>query len=90
MILSCAQPCIQGISDPVDAANMAVMVNNQLASDISNNTERFGGFAALAMHNATTAALELKRAVQDLGFFGKASRSLNGLFTNSHHYECSY
>lgn len=70
MILSCAQPCIQGISDPVAAENMAVHVNNELASQISNNTARFGGFAALSMHNATVAAQELKRAVTKLGFFG--------------------
>ena len=76
MILSCAEPCIQGISDPVAAANMAVTVNNRLASDIANNTERFGGFASLAMHNATTAALELKRAVKDLGFRGNVAYSL--------------
>ncbi|KDR73917.1 hypothetical protein GALMADRAFT_157754 [Galerina marginata CBS 339.88] len=70
MVLSCAQPCIQGISDPVDAANMAIKVNNQLASDISNQTDRFGGFASLAMHNATAAALELRRTVKELGFLG--------------------
>ncbi|KAF8520239.1 amidohydrolase 2 [Hysterangium stoloniferum] len=70
MVLSCAQPCIQGISDPVVAASMAVKVNNDLAAAIANNTMRFGGFAALSMHNASTAAQELKRAVQELGFFG--------------------
>jgi len=70
MVLSCAQPCIQGISDPVDAANMAINVNNQLAALISNNTARFGGFASLSMHNATEAAQELRRSVQELGFLG--------------------
>ncbi|KAF5332924.1 hypothetical protein D9758_015952 [Tetrapyrgos nigripes] len=70
MILSCASPCIQGISDPKLAAEMAVNVNNQLAAQISNNTFRFGGFAALSMHNATEAALELNRTVKELGFFG--------------------
>ncbi|KAF8520242.1 hypothetical protein BU17DRAFT_12986, partial [Hysterangium stoloniferum] len=70
MVLSCASPCIQGISDPVVAASMAVKVNNDLAAAIANNTMRFGGFAALSMHNASTAAQELKRAVQELGFFG--------------------
>ncbi|THU93386.1 hypothetical protein K435DRAFT_192334 [Dendrothele bispora CBS 962.96] len=70
MILSCASPCIQGMSDPVEAARMAVNVNNQLAAQISNNTLRFGGFAALSMHNATEAALELNRTVKELGFFG--------------------
>ncbi|KXN90411.1 2,3-dihydroxybenzoate decarboxylase [Leucoagaricus sp. SymC.cos] len=70
MVISCAQPCIQGISDPAAAESMAVTVNNALAESISNETMRFGGFAALSMHNATNAALELKRAVQELGFVG--------------------
>lgn len=60
----------QGISDPVAAEAMARSVNDQLAASISNNTIRFGGFASLAMHNATTAAQELKRAVVELGFLG--------------------
>jgi len=70
MVISCAQPCIQGISDPVAAEEMARQVNDQLAADIANNTLRFGGFASLSMHNATTAAQELKRAVVELGFLG--------------------
>ncbi len=70
MVISCTQPCIQGIADPDTAAAMAITVNNQLAADIANNTERFGGFASLAMHNATVAAAELTRAVTELGFLG--------------------
>jgi len=70
MVLSCATPCIQGISDPDAAAAMAVSVNNQLFAAISNNTARFGGFASLAMHNATVAVQELRRTVNDLGFLG--------------------
>ncbi|KAF7361717.1 2,3-dihydroxybenzoate decarboxylase [Mycena venus] len=70
MVISCAQPCIQGISDQATAEAMARNVNDQLAATISNNTIRFGGFASLAMHNATTAAQELKRAVTELGFLG--------------------
>jgi 2,3-dihydroxybenzoate decarboxylase len=70
MILSCANPCIQGISDPVTAAAMAVKVNNELAASIANNTVRFGGFASLSMHNATVAAQELNRTVKELGFLG--------------------
>ena len=73
MVISCASPCIQGLSDSVAAAAMAVTVNNKLASTIANNTERFGGFAALSMHNATEAALELQRTVKELGFFGMFS-----------------
>ncbi|KAF5329480.1 hypothetical protein D9619_009128 [Psilocybe cf. subviscida] len=70
MVLSCAAPCIQGFADPDEAAAMAVTVNNRLAAAIANNTERFGGFASLAMHNATVAAQELRRAVTELGFLG--------------------
>lgn len=49
---------------------MAINVNNQMAAAISNNTERFGGFASLAMHNATEAAQELRRSVNELGLLG--------------------
>ncbi|KAF9072528.1 amidohydrolase 2 [Rhodocollybia butyracea] len=70
MVLSCASPCIQGISDPATAGAMAVHANNVLASQISNSTHRFGAFAALSMHNASEAAAELKRTVGELGFLG--------------------
>lgn len=70
MVISCANPCVQGISDPDVAAATAVHVNNQLAETISNNTFRFGGFATLSMHNATIAAQELNRTVTELGFLG--------------------
>ena len=91
MVISCATPCIQGLSDTDSAAAMAVTFNNRLASTIANNTERFGGFAALSMHNATEAALELKRAVKELGFFGifsvflHWSRVSNQLFSQAHY-----
>ena len=49
---------------------MAVSVNNELASQISNNTLRFGAFAALAMHDPVVAAQELNRTVKELGFLG--------------------
>ena len=70
MVLSCASPCIQGIADPANASAMAVSINNELASQISNNTLRFGAFAALAMHDPAVAAQELTRAVTELGFLG--------------------
>jgi 2,3-dihydroxybenzoate decarboxylase len=70
MVISCVSPCIQGISDPEDAEVFARYVNDKLASTISNNTMRFGAFASLSMHNATVAAQELKRAINELGFLG--------------------
>ncbi|KAG6868483.1 hypothetical protein C0993_002248 [Termitomyces sp. T159_Od127] len=41
-----------------------------MAAAIRNDTTRFGGFASLSMHNATEAAQELRRAVNELGFLG--------------------
>jgi 2,3-dihydroxybenzoate decarboxylase len=70
MVLSCASPCIQGVSDPVVAETLAIGANNDLAALISNDTIRFGAFAALSMHNATAAGIELRRAVTKLGFLG--------------------
>ncbi|KAF5383942.1 hypothetical protein D9757_007390 [Collybiopsis confluens] len=70
MVLSCATPCIQGISDPAAASVLATQINDELARLISNNTLRFGAFASLSMHNASEAAAELKRAVEELGFLG--------------------
>ncbi|KAG6890864.1 hypothetical protein C0992_012250 [Termitomyces sp. T32_za158] len=70
MVLSCATPCVQGVSDPVAAAALAVNVNNQMAAAIRNDTTRFGGFASLSMHNATEAVQELRRAVNELGLLG--------------------
>ena len=70
MVLSCTSPCIQSIIDPAEAAATAISVNNELASQISNNTMRFGAFAALAMHDPAVAAQELNRTVKELGFLG--------------------
>ena len=70
MVLSLRSPGIQGIPDPVEAVSKAFEANNLLASLVSNNTRRFGAFAALPMHNASTAAGELRRTINDLGFLG--------------------
>jgi predicted TIM-barrel fold metal-dependent hydrolase len=70
MVLSCTSACIQGISDPVQAETLARAANDGLAAMIANNTMRFGAFAALPMHNATVAGIELRRAVTELRFLG--------------------
>ncbi|KAJ8094410.1 hypothetical protein PM082_010844 [Marasmius tenuissimus] len=70
MVLSFRAPGIQAVSDPVEAVSQAFEANNLLASLVSNNTRRFGAFAALPMHNASKAAEELRRTVEDLGFLG--------------------
>ncbi|KAG7088694.1 hypothetical protein E1B28_012664 [Marasmius oreades] len=70
MVLSYGSPGIQGISDPEKALATATEINNRMAGLISNNTQRFGVFAALPMHNASLASQELRRAVTELGFVG--------------------
>ncbi|KAH6953816.1 hypothetical protein BKA56DRAFT_504376 [Ilyonectria sp. MPI-CAGE-AT-0026] len=70
MVLSLTSPGIQGISNVRIAERVATQANDDIAAAISNNTVRFGAFAALSMHNATQAALELRRCVEELGFHG--------------------
>ncbi|KAL6405902.1 hypothetical protein AUP68_10786 [Ilyonectria robusta] len=70
MVLSLTSPGIQGISHVRLAEETATRANNDIAASISNNTMRFGAFAALSMHNATQTALELRRCVKNLGFHG--------------------
>ncbi|KAE9407414.1 hypothetical protein BT96DRAFT_971371 [Gymnopus androsaceus JB14] len=82
MALSCSSPCIQGISDPATAESMAISLNNQLAAQIYNDvfhpniTGRFGAFAALSMHNASAAAVELRRACTRTGIPGSTDTLL--------------
>ncbi|MUL50140.1 amidohydrolase [Mycobacterium sp. CBMA293] len=59
--------------DPVPAdiqVQIAIGANNQAAQAITTHPSRFAGFAALPMLDATTAADELSRAVNELGFVG--------------------
>lgn len=70
MVLSLTSPGIQEIGNAALAESLATQANNDFAALIANNTGRFGAFAALSMHNATQAAEELRRCVQELGFHG--------------------
>ena len=89
MVLSCASPCIQGISDPANASAMATFVNDELARQISNNTFRFGAFAALAMHDPEVAAQELRRTVTKLGFLGALINDYQQAGTTDNREYCS-
>jgi 2,3-dihydroxybenzoate decarboxylase len=63
-------PGIQDFTDPKEAADNAVRANDWLYEQIKQNPKRFGGFAALSMHDPKTAADELRRCVKDYGFLG--------------------
>ncbi|KAF3384531.1 2,3-dihydroxybenzoate decarboxylase [Penicillium rolfsii] len=70
MLLSLTSPGCQGIHDQQLAEKSATDFNNWLAGEIAKNPCRFGGLAALSMHDPKQAAVELERAVKDLKFFG--------------------
>ena len=69
-ILSLNSPGIQAIPDAARANEIARLANDRLAESIAKRPDRFGGFAALAMHDADAAAAELTRCVRELGFVG--------------------
>ncbi|KAF1347158.1 amidohydrolase-like protein 2 [Delphinella strobiligena] len=70
MLLSITSPGIQGIADPKVAEKGATEANDWLSSEVAKNPSRFGGLAAVSMHDPSQAAQELERAVNKLGFFG--------------------
>lgn len=70
MLLSLTSPGAQGELDPTKASKIASEANDWLSAQVAKNPGRFGAFAALSMHNAEEAAVELRRAVKDLGMFG--------------------
>jgi predicted TIM-barrel fold metal-dependent hydrolase len=53
-----------------DGVAMARAMNDHLAEAVARHPDRFAGFAVLPMQSADAAALELGRAVRELGFHG--------------------
>ncbi|KAJ5814943.1 hypothetical protein N7474_006720 [Penicillium riverlandense] len=70
MLLSLTSPGCQGMHDQPLAERSATEFNDWLAAEVAKNPSRFGGLAALSMHDPAQAGLELERAVKQLGFFG--------------------
>lgn len=69
-ILSQTGPGAQGAEEKSVAVEEARQANDFLAERIARRPDRFGGFAALPMHDPEAAAQELSRAVKELGFKG--------------------
>lgn len=69
-IMSYTPPGPQGLRDPKAAEEYAVKINNWLAELVDRAPERFAAFAAVSMHDPSTAAKELTRCVKDLGMVG--------------------
>jgi hypothetical protein len=53
-----------------DGVAMAKALNDHLAEAVARHPDRFAGFAVLPMRSPDDAAVELGRAVKDLGFVG--------------------
>ena len=69
-ILSLTAPGIQAVPDTSQAIALARRANDHLAENISKNSRRLKGFAALPMQDPQDAAQELTRCVKELGFCG--------------------
>jgi len=71
-----------------DGVAMSREMNDYLAAAVARHPGRFAGFAALPMQAPDAAALELARAVKELGFLGALiNGSTNGLFLDHPSYD---
>ncbi|NIJ08154.1 2,3-dihydroxybenzoate decarboxylase [Sphingomonas vulcanisoli] len=69
-IVSLNSPAVQARADAALAIDIARRANDQLAEQIARRPDRFRGFAALPLQDPEAATLELRRAVEELGFVG--------------------
>lgn len=70
MILSHTAALAQDVVDPATAEKLATRANDYLWDNIKNNTDRFGGFCMLSLHDPAQAAAELDRTVTNYGYHG--------------------
>jgi predicted TIM-barrel fold metal-dependent hydrolase len=69
-ILSLFDPGVQEESNVARAIDLAQRANDELAETVRGTPGRFGGFATLATQDPDAAAVELERAVTELGLVG--------------------
>jgi 2,3-dihydroxybenzoate decarboxylase len=69
-VLSFGSPGVQGVSDARQAVKLAQTLNDDLAGIIGKYPTRFSGFAAIPTQDPAAAAVELTRAVRELGLKG--------------------
>lgn len=69
-VMSLTSPGVQSIEDPAQAVELARSANDYAASFIKRFPDRFSAFAAVPLQDPGQAALELKRAVTQLGLKG--------------------
>jgi 2,3-dihydroxybenzoate decarboxylase len=69
-VLSLAANGIQDEVDAARAADRAMRANDALAAIVDTHSDRYAGFAAVALQDPAAAAAEAERAVRELGFRG--------------------
>ncbi|MET9789849.1 amidohydrolase family protein [Streptomyces canus] len=69
-VLSYSTPGLEVIEDPAEAVAVARRVNDYLAKAVAGHPKRFAGFAVLPLQDPKAAVVELRRAVEELGFKG--------------------
>jgi 2,3-dihydroxybenzoate decarboxylase len=88
MVLSQTAPSVQAETDAELAIRRAAENNDFLAGQIARHPKRYAGFASLSMHSPRTAAAELSRAVETLGFKGSlVNGHTNGIYYDSPEYD---
>jgi 2,3-dihydroxybenzoate decarboxylase len=87
-ILSQSGPGVQAEPDAEVALRRARENNDFLASQVQRHPTRYAGFATLPMHDPETAAAELERCVNDLGFKGSlVNGHTNGVYLDEPKYD---
>ncbi|MBO1111563.1 amidohydrolase family protein [Bordetella petrii] len=88
VILSQTGPGVQGERDAAVALKRARENNDFLAAQVAQRPDRYGAFATLPMHDAATAAAELQRSVEQLGFKGAlVNGHTNGVYYDDPAYD---
>lgn len=79
-VLSALSYFVQGL-EPLQAVDVNHKINDRLAEIVANKPDRFQAFAALPMSDPASAADELTRCVEELGFLGAMIHGqTNGVF----------
>jgi len=87
-VLSISGPGVQGEADTAVAITMARLANDYLAEKIALHPDRYAGFAHLPMQDATAAADELERCINELGFVGSmVNGQTNGVYLDDPGYD---
>jgi uncharacterized protein len=77
-----------GVLDHPEAVQLCRNVNDALAEMISQQPDRFRGFATIPLHDPVAAADELRRCVGELGFVGTLiTGSCGGKFLDDERFE---